>query len=301
LNSRSLVSVCVPTFNGAEHLESCIKSIISQNYPNIEVVFSDDGSSDQTVKFIEQFAAAVSFPVKLLHHRRTTLAGNWNNCVANASGDYIKFLFQDDLMRPDCISRLVAVAERDPDVVLVFSPREIIYEGVKVRKSPALDIVENYAVLHRGWSELGEVQQGAILLADPSLLNGVWNKIGEPSTVLLRKQGLIDVGGFDPNLCQLLDLDMWYRLMAVGSVGFVDEVLSSFRVHEKQVSVENTVCGKARNDCTLFARKVVQSPIFDMVHPAARKKFRRASKEPSLFKVQRRKFKHWLSGICSRS
>jgi hypothetical protein len=38
-----------------------------------------------------------------------------------------------------------------------------------------------------------------------------------------------------------------------------------------------------------------------MVHPAARKKFRRASKEPSLFKVQRRKFKHWLSGICSRS
>jgi hypothetical protein len=84
---------------------------------------------------------------------------------------------------------------------------------------------------HKGWSDLQPIQEGVKLLADPALVDGMWNKIGEPATVLIKKQCLIDIGGFDPSLCQLIDLDMWYRLMAVSKVGFVDEVLSSFRIH----------------------------------------------------------------------
>jgi hypothetical protein len=70
---------------------------------------------------LEAFARASSFPVKVLKHQHTTLAGNWNHSVAHASGEYIKFLFQDDLIRPDCISKLVAQALADLGLVW-FSP-----------------------------------------------------------------------------------------------------------------------------------------------------------------------------------
>ena len=289
-----LVSVCVPTYNGMGHLEEALASIESQDYSNLEVVFSDDGSTDGTVERIHEFAAASRFEVKLLHHQHTSLAGNWNNCVANAKGAYIKFLFQDDLMRPNCISRMMELAVRDPKVALVFSPREIVFEGVKDEASPAWKIAQSCAVLHAGWSDLRDIQAGAALLADPYLLHGVWNKIGEPSVVLLQRQALVDMGGFDPNLCQLIDLDMWYRLMTVTKVGFVDEPLSSFRIHDKQLSVDNANSGKASNDSMLFAKKVVDAPFFDILHPFSKKKFLKASRAPSAFKVQRRRLKRWL-------
>lgn len=293
--SPPLVSLCVPTYNGMKYLEQTLTSIESQDYPNLEVVFSDDGSTDGTAGRILEFRAFSRFDARLLHHQHSSLADNWNNCVANAKGAYIKFLFQDDLLRPNCISRMVALAERDLQISLVFSPRHILYDGKENHKSSASKIAHSHANLHAGWSNLQEIQEGSALLADSALLDGAWNKIGEPSIVLIRRQALIDVGGFDPNLCQLIDLDMWYRLMAVGKVGFVNEALSSFRVHEQQLSVNNTISGKARNDMTLFAAKVVYSSFFEILHPASRNKLLKASRPPSAFKVQRRRLKRWLA------
>jgi glycosyltransferase involved in cell wall biosynthesis len=272
-----------------------LQCLSSQNYQNIEIIFSDDGSSDGTLEILENFARDSTFPVKVLKHQHTSLAGNWNHCVAHASGEYIKFLFQDDLMRPDCISKLVRQALTDLEIGLVFSPRNLIFESLENLGEAASKIASNYAILHTGWSDLQPVQNGLKLLADPALVDGVWNKVGEPSNVLIKKQCLIDVGGFDPNLCQLIDLDMWYRLMAVGKVGFVDQVLSSFRIHDKQLSVDNAHSGKARNDSMLFAKKVVHSPFFHILHPFSKKRFLKASRPPSAFKVQRRRLKRWLA------
>jgi glycosyltransferase involved in cell wall biosynthesis len=292
--NMTLVSICIPTFNGEQYVRTALNCIIEQTYSNLEIVFSDDGSSDGTLEILENFARDSLFSVKVLKHQHTSLAGNWNHCVANASGEYIKFLFQDDLMRPDCISKLVRQALADPEIGLVFSSRDLIVESAETLGDAASKIVMSCASLHRGWSDLQPVQEGLKLLADPALVDGVWNKVGEPSTVLIKKQCLIDVGGFDPSLCQLIDLDMWYRLMAVSKVGFVDEVLSSFRIHGQQVSVENTNSGRAGDDSRFFARKVVHSPLFDNLHPVAQKKLLKASRPPSAFKVQRRRLKRWL-------
>ena len=70
-------------------------------------------------------------------------------------------------------------------------------------------------------------QPGCELLEDPNLLRGSINKIGEPTnTFILRKT--LESGGFDPQFSQLLDLDLWFRLMTLGNVVYINEKLSSF-------------------------------------------------------------------------
>lgn len=303
MNQSPLVSVCIPTYNGAEYLPAALASVAAQTYPNLEVVFSDDGSSDDTLDIIGRFAATAPFPVKVLRHRHTSLAGNWNTCVAHAAGQYIKFLFQDDVMRPDCVGKLVARAEADALVSLVFSSRDILFQESGGQNQHAMKIAASCGNLHAGWSNLRPLQDGRELLADQALLKGVWNKFGEPSIVLIRRQSLIDIGGFDPELSQLIDLDMWYRLCAIGKVAFVDEVLSSFRVHQDQLSVKNAISGKGSSDTIMFARKVMNSSYFRDLHPDTRRTLTRRARPPGWshqLKLFRRRIKQGIKDLIAK-
>ncbi len=294
-----LVSICIPTFNGAEYLEAALSSVIAQTHKNIEVIFSDDGSIDRTLEIIARFVDESLLPVKVLHHRHTSLAGNWNNCVAHANGHYIKFLFQDDMMREDCVSKLVAIAESDGMISLAFSCRNIICEGADMQSLYTRKIAEHCGNLHAGWSNLQPLQDGRDLLADPALIKGVWNKFGEPSIVLIRRQCLIDLGGFDPDLSQLIDLDMWYRLCAIGKVAFVNESLSSFRVHQDQLSVRNAKSGEASNDSLTFARKVINASYFTELSDETQRRLKPRGLSP-VFKSFRKHVKKRIKDIFTK-
>ena len=63
-----LVSICLPTYNGARYLEETLYSICAQTYQNFEVIISDDASIDNTIKLIEEFKKQSDFPVCVLHH-----------------------------------------------------------------------------------------------------------------------------------------------------------------------------------------------------------------------------------------
>lgn len=303
MTSTPLVSVCIPTYEGAKYLPFSLDCVCNQTYRNLEIVFSDDGSKDETLGIIQAFANTAPFPVKLLHHQHTTLAGNWNNCVAHASGEYIKFLFQDDVMNPNCVERLVGSALTDDSISLVFSSRNILFEKFEEECSHARKIAESCTTLHTGWTNLQSIQRGRELLADPALIKGVWNKFGEPSIVLIRRQSLIDLGGFDPDLSQLIDLDMWYRLCSVGKIAFIDEPLSSFRVHLEQLSVKNALSGEASRDTFIFVKKVMNASYFAELCPETRLQFERIllkPKTPSKLKLFRKRLKRDLKNLMGK-
>jgi hypothetical protein len=75
----------------------------------------------------------------IARHERITAAANWNACVRLARGTFIKFLFQDDLLAPTCIERLVRCALAHPHIGLVFSPRDVIVSDQDA-SDPALQI-----------------------------------------------------------------------------------------------------------------------------------------------------------------
>jgi predicted O-linked N-acetylglucosamine transferase (SPINDLY family) len=236
---KPLVSVCIPTYNGEDFISEAINSILHQTYPNLEVILSDDNSSDRTVEIAKSLQSQSTFKFSILEHSQYGLAENWNFCIAQTQGKYIKFLFQDDLLQANAIEAMVSLAEQDQEIGLVFSPRRLFTSTENPHDAQLLAHHEAKDV-HKGWSNLQSIQSGQELLQDLNILDNPINKIGEPSTVLIRKEAFDTVGVFDPELCQLVDLEMWLRIMSQYKVGFVDRTLSSFRIHTQQQTQINS-------------------------------------------------------------
>lgn len=236
-HTQPLVSICIPTYNGEKFITEAIYSALSQTYPNLEIILSDDNSSDRTVDIAEDFKKKSPFDFSILKHSQYGLAQNWNFCIAQAKGKYIKFLFQDDILESTCIEEMVNLAEQDEEIGLVFSPRYVF--ATAEESNDTRSFLEQIEDLHKGWSNLKQIQSGQELLQDPNILDKNINKIGEPSVVLIKKEVFDQVGLFNPELCQIVDVEMWLRIMSKYKIGFIDQVLSRFRVHPQQQTRRN--------------------------------------------------------------
>jgi predicted O-linked N-acetylglucosamine transferase (SPINDLY family)/GT2 family glycosyltransferase len=238
--SLPLVSVCIPTYNGEIFLEETLNTVLNQTYPNLEIIISDDNSSDRTIAIAESFREKLTCEFSILEHGQYGLSQNWNFCIAQAQGKYIKFLFQDDLLAPDAISKMVELAEQDEEIGLVFSPRRLFVSEDDTYYDPTFLDGHGAKDIHKGWSKLKPIQLGRDLLEDRHLFNYSINKIGEPTTVLIKKEMFDKVGLFNSDLCQLVDLEMWLRIISECKVGFVNKYLSHFRLHEHQQTNRNS-------------------------------------------------------------
>jgi len=273
VNDPPLVSICIPTYNGEDFIAEALSSALSQTYPKIEIIISDDGSTDRTVEFATSFQGKFSVDFTILYHEQYGLVHNWNFCLSQAKGKYIKFLFQDDLLESNCLEEMVNLAEQDDEIGLVFSPREVFLSGEAESNPTCMAVYLGIRDLHKGWSDLKEIQLGQKLLGDANLLQSPINKIGEPSSVLIRKKVFETVGLFDPELCQLVDLDMWLRIMGHYKIGFVDKSLSSFRIPPRQQTHQNihdkaTLLLDSRN----FYNKIYSNPCYNSLDSALKQK-----------------------------
>ncbi len=125
-----LVSVCIPTYNGADHIKDALNSVLKQTYQNFEIIISDDGSKDDTLDIVE------SFDDKRIHIVKNTdchgIRGNWFNCIKIAGGKYVKVLCQDDLIYKDCLFQEVAAFENNPSVSVVTGASDVIDSEGKI-------------------------------------------------------------------------------------------------------------------------------------------------------------------------
>ena len=87
---QPLISICIPTYNGESFLEEALDSIVNQTYRNIEVVFSDDASADNTLGIIDKFKSQSNLPIYVFNHLPKGIASNWNHTLEKANGKYIK-------------------------------------------------------------------------------------------------------------------------------------------------------------------------------------------------------------------
>lgn len=239
VHQHPLVSICIPTYNGAEFLEEALDSIEQQSYTNLEVIISDDASTDDTLQQCRTFKARVQFPVTILNHEPSGIADNWNHCMRHVSGTYIKFLFQDDVLKPDCITTMVALMEAQPQLGLVCCKRDIIYKNFNRFVDGFVKNFEDLQINLRLPNDQVSVLSGRAILSLPSFKNKPINIIGEPVAVLFKQSSIASIGFFNTDMFQLVDYEYWLRFFKSYDVGFIPQSLVQFRLHDTQASFLN--------------------------------------------------------------
>lgn len=118
---------CVPAWNAEPFIEKTLAAISAQTYPNLEVLISDDASTDATASICERFASGDARFRVIRQSRNLGWIGNVNALLRAAEGDYLFFAFHDDLIGPTYVARLVEALEANPQAVLAFSDLETVH------------------------------------------------------------------------------------------------------------------------------------------------------------------------------
>jgi glycosyltransferase involved in cell wall biosynthesis len=224
------VSVCVPAYNHGRFLKAAIESAAAQTWTDLEIVVSDNASTDDTREVVTRLAREDSRIRYQPAPQHVGMAENFNRCLALARGEYVKFLCADDLLERQCVEKLLAALETGR-VVLAGCARELLHDA-----SGAIVGVARYA--RRDWIGAGDQA------ARKCFYFG--NLIGEPTAVMFRRK---DAGeGFSRRYSQLVDLDLWLRLLEGGGFAFVAESLCKVRIHPGQATRDSAAAGRISSD-----------------------------------------------------
>lgn len=250
-----LISVCIPTYNGARYITECLNSVAKQNYLNFEVVISDDQSTDNTIQICEAFQKSAPFPVSIYHHTPSGIAQNWNHCTQHAKGDFVKFLFQDDVLHQNCLDELAAKIDPNQTHQFIFCNRNFIVEDELANDLVTLAWMERYKDLAKRWKlDLTKGMDGKELIRKSSNLFAYpLNKIGEPSITLISRS-VFEMQKFDSALNQMTDVEFYYRIFSNCHITYVDKSLVSIRLHSNQVTSQNLENNKADEDLLLYQK-----------------------------------------------
>lgn len=215
--NTSKVSVCIPTYNCGHFIAETIESVLAQNFSDFELLIIDNCSEDQTAHIVETYAGQDTRIRFIVNEVNLGMVANWNSCITQAKGEYIKFVFADDLLAsPDAVGRMVSLLDNDDAVSLACSARNIIDQSSRVTGIAShfntgimtgTEVI-NYCLANQG------------------------NYIGEPSVVMFRRSQAIR--GFNSAYKQIVDLEMWFHLLEQGSFAFINDPLCSFRIHDFQ-------------------------------------------------------------------
>lgn len=238
----SLVSICIPTYNGAQFIAEAMDSAIAQTYPDLEIVVSDDASTDDTLKIVETYKTKTHLPIHIYHHKPKGIGANWNHCIKHAKGEYIKFLFQDDVLMPQCVSEMLAVLEKDVTLGMVSCKREILYHKDYDPKA-VTDWLASCKDLQKGLN-LERVDNLLIidnrLFKSKEFLSSPKNKIGEPTAIMFKKELVEKIGEYRNDLVQILDFEFCYRALKTKRIAIIDKPLIKFRLHGNQATIKNS-------------------------------------------------------------
>jgi glycosyltransferase involved in cell wall biosynthesis len=224
------LSIALATYNGAVYLKEQLESIAAQTRTPDELVISDDQSTDDTLRLIEEFAATAGFPVRLsVNESNLGTAKNFEKAISLCRGDLIMLSDQDDVWHSDKLESVERIFEAKPQLSLVFSNAELVDETLRLFDKTLFDLV------HFNGEKQRLVKSGRAL--DLQLRENL--VLG--ATVAFRatlKELVLPISGNGP-----LVHDGWIVLLiaAIGEIDFINRPLLKYRQHSaQQCRVSNT-------------------------------------------------------------
>ena len=217
--TQPTVTVCIPTYNRRQLLSCSLRSVLDQDFDDLEIIVSDNASNDDTGDFV----ASIGDP--RVRYERTSenvgLHGNLTRALQLGTGKYRIMLPDDDLMLPGNIRAKVAFMEANPGAGMVHSAFRFL-DGQARPYGPA-----------RNWARLGQdtLEPGASFLRRSIAIGGLVcvSSVMLRSSVVAGERFEVDDGPY-------CDLALWLRVASRSDVGFLAAPLSGYLVHQSSAS-----------------------------------------------------------------
>ena len=210
LSKEDLISVVIPCFNHADFLPEAIGSVLTQNYPNFEVIVVDDGSTDNTPEIVRRYPS-----VRYVYQENAGLSVARNTGLQHSRGGFLVLLDADDRLLPHALETGVSCIREHPECAFVSGHCRVIDSNGTILPSPRQLRVENehYLKLLRGGSY-------------------IWC----PATVLYQRYIFDFVHGFNVALSPAADYEFYLRVTRDFPVYSYDEVVAEYRQHSSNMS-----------------------------------------------------------------
>lgn len=244
MNNQSLVSVPVITYNSSKFVLETLESIKSQTYQNIELIISDDCSTDNTVELCQNWVKKNK--ERFVHTRiitsetNTGVSANLNRAEAACQGEWIKGIAGDDLLMPRCIELCVEYIYMHPDVFYLFGKIQAFgacKENNELYTSHAFD-----------YSFFDLDVQGQLDYL-------IFNKNCIPAaTFFYNRQKSFDMKIFNDERIPLLeDWPKWIKILEKGEkLHFMDDTIVKYRLHKESLSTKGIISVKYLHSNLLF-------------------------------------------------
>jgi len=203
MTEKTLVSIITPSYNQAAFLEQTMKSVLDQDYANIEYLVADGGSTDGSVDIIKRYAKRLAWWVS---EKDKGQADAINKGFARAKGEFIAWVNSDDYYEPGAISAAVAALQANPDVGLVFGDVRVVDRDGRI---------------------LNNLHYGDWTLADLM----TFHIIGQPA-VFMRRSVLEKAGYLDLKYHFMLDHQLWLRMGIQAGIKYVPQLWAGAHYHE---------------------------------------------------------------------
>ena len=198
-----LVSIVTPSFNQDRYIEKTIQSVLSQDYPQIEYMIVDGGSTDSTANLIRKYEDRLAWWVSEKDNGQTDAI---NKGFARAKGGILAWINSDDTYEPGAVTAAVNYLQEHPDVGMVYADCNYIDEaGNVIGKFNASQT--NYRWLRQGYTHIP--QQTMFFRAD------LWKQVGP----------------LDPSFYFAMDYDLWTRIAARTQIKYIPQTWANFRLH----------------------------------------------------------------------
>lgn len=204
-----LVSIITPSYNQSRFLEETIQSVLSQDYPQIEYLIVDGGSSDGTIDILKKYEGRLAGWVSERDQGQTDAI---NKGFARATGDIFAWINSDDTYQPGAVSAAVAFLQQHSGVGMVYADCNYINESGEITgKFRAAQT--NERLLRRGYTHIP--QQTMFFRAD------LWKQVGP----------------LDPSFYFAMDYDLWTRIARRTEIRYIPQTWANFRLHTSGKSI----------------------------------------------------------------